>query len=230
MKPEQKQKLIQQYGARAVTEALDPYVTDARKARISSVLASRLSDITLAMEAPSDINNALAAVRSSEALGISTVHIICPEGDAKYSRGITSGAIYWVDVIFHNSLSDFLQKMKKDGIQLVGALVTATTPLAEVPVKKPICIFLGNEQRGLSIEAQKACALAYKIPMYGMTESFNLSVSAAISLYDTSKRKRELIGSDTDLAQMQQQQMQAKFYLNSVEPRLSLALLSKLSS
>lgn len=225
MKAQEKQKIIQRVGAKAVVEVLDPYVTDARKGRIETVLNGRLNGIQLAIEAPSDINNALAAVRSSEALGISTVHIICPEGDARYARGITQGAIYWVEVKFYESLASFLDWATEEQMKLVGGTVTATTALADVPVTNPICIFLGNEKRGLSSEAVNACAIEYKIPMYGMTESFNLSVSAAISLYDTCNRRRALIGSDTDLTAIQRLGFQATYYLNSVEARLALALL-----
>ncbi len=226
LKSEQDQ-LIEKHGSETLIDVLGPYVTDNRKERINTVLNGRLRTIQLAMEAPSDLHNALAAVRSSEALGISTVHIICPEGDATAERTITQGAIYWVDVIYHDSLDDFLSVIKKEGFLLAGGAVTATEGLSSVAIEKPLCIILGNEQRGLTQAAQDACDIHYKIPMYGMTESFNLSVSAAISLYDTTNRKRAALQNDSDLNVAQRQQLQARYYLNSLAPRLITGLLNR---
>ena len=110
----QREQLIKQHGAASIIKALEPFVTDRRKKRIEDVLAHRLDSIHLAIESPFDINNAFAAVRTSEALGISTVHIITPEGDASSIHSITQGAFYWMTLIFYKTLDEFLQAMKKE--------------------------------------------------------------------------------------------------------------------
>ena len=107
---------------------------------------------------------------------------------------------------------------------VAGGTVDATVALSDVPVEKPLCIIIGNEQRGLSKSAQAACDIRYQIPMFGMSESLNLSVSAAISLYDTTSRKRQLLKCASDLTQDQQATLRAQYYLNSVSARLSEAL------
>lgn len=212
--------LIKKYGGDAIVKRLDPYLTAKRKKRIAAVLDARLQSIQLAIEHPADINNALAAVRSSEALGISTVHIIAPESNAVYARSITQGAIYWVDVIYYETLAQFLNKINSQKIVLAAGALHATQPLSRMPIDQPLCIMLGNEQRGLSAAAQAACHLTFKIPMYGVSESLNLSVSAAISLYDTTSRKRALLKQDGDLTAQQRSVQQAGYYLNSVDARL----------
>lgn len=221
------QKLFDQYGSNKIVKALSPYVTEHRRGRIEQVIQGRLRDVQLAIEAPSDINNALAAIRTSEALGVSKVHLISPEGDAGAARAVTQGAIYWVEVIFHNSLTDFLQCMQQQEIQLAGGAVTATMPLDKIPVEKPLCLLMGNEQRGLSLAAKNACAIEYRIPMFGMTESFNLSVSAALSLYEVTKRKRERLKASSDLLPDESQALRARYYLNSLSHRLALPLLNQ---
>lgn len=213
-------ELIKKYGSNVIIKRLDPYLTDNRKNRIQVILDARLKSIQLAIERPSDINNALAAVRSSEAMGISTVHIIAPESDAVYARSITQGAVYWVNVIYHDTLEDFLKTIKSQHILLVGGSLKAKQPLSSVPIEKPICIMIGNEQRGLSEQAQAACQIKFQIPMYGMSESLNLSVSAAISLYDTTTRKRESLKQQGDLTQQERLDQQASYYISSVKPRL----------
>jgi tRNA (guanosine-2'-O-)-methyltransferase len=217
--------LIEKHTPATITKALAPYITEKRHARIDAVLQGRLQSIHLAIESPSDINNALAAVRTAEALGVHCVHFITPEGDALAARKITQGAFYWVDIRYHDNFYEFLQVMREEQIALAGGAVTATKSLHDVPVDRPLCIMVGNEQRGLSSAAIDACDHPYKIPMVGMSESFNLSVSAAISLYDITTRKRSALGQAGDLDQKNSDTLRAQYFLNSLNPRLSCALL-----
>lgn len=213
-------RLIEQHGALSIIEALEPFITERRKERIKIVLNSRLNSIQLAIESPSDINNALAAVRTCEALGISTIHIITPESDAGSMRTITQGAFYWTDIHFYSSLNEFLEHIKKQNSVLAGAVVDGETILSDISIEQPLCLFIGNEQRGLSEAARNACDILYRIPMVGMSESLNLSVSAAISLYDTTQRKRENLKTQSDLSIEQTQRLKARYYMNSVNGRL----------
>lgn len=217
--------IIDKHGAEHVIETLSPYINDIRKERIENVINGRLEGIQLAIESPSDINNALAAIRTAEALGVAHIHIITEEGSARSARKVTQGAFYWVNIHFYDHLDAFLAYAQQYKLLLAGGSVTATQTLHEVSVAQPLCILIGNEARGLSEQAIAACDLPYKIPMVGMSESMNLSVSAAISLYDTTTRKREQIGKNGDLCTQSQQHTRAHYYLNSVSPRLSQALL-----
>ncbi len=220
MKHKSYKDIIDKHGADDVIEKLAPFVRSERKQRIDDVIAGRLNGIHLAIEAPSDINNALAAVRSAESLGVSNVHLICPEGHALAAKPITQGAFYWVSIHYYDSLDEFLTYCRNHQLAIAGGTVTATQPLSAVPVEQPLCICIGNESRGFSDEAVNACNHEYKIPMVGMSESLNLSVSAAISMYDTTQRKRALLGSNSDLTPDQQQTLQALYYLNSANPRM----------
>lgn len=227
MKNKLLESLYQKYAPRRIVTTLEPYVTEKRKQRIEEVISKRLESITVAIECPSDINNALAIVRSAEVFGITTVHLIAPEHEALAARAITQGAFYWVDVQFHESLNDFLIIIKQHSSRLIGAVVDADTSLGSLSVDRPICLLLGNEARGLSKEAREACDGFYTIPMCGMTESLNLSVSAAVSLYDLSERKRKSLGKHSDLSNNQKTDIRAQYYLNSVSTRLATHLLEK---
>ena|SRR3990167_3164456 len=230
MKNKSYAELLKRYDSDTIVDCLTPYITTKRKQRIDMVLDHRLHNIQLAIESPSDINNALAAVRTGEALGVDTIHLISPEGEAVAARTITQGACYWVDMVFHDSLPDFLTLMKQQNYFLAGAVITAPLSLSSVPIEKPLCIMIGNETRGLSADAQAACDMTYCIPMFGMSESLNLSVSAAISLYEMTSRKRLQLAHTTDLQPQQRRYYQAKYYLNSVESRLAEGVLCKKSS
>ncbi len=220
MKHKSLKNIFEKYTSTEIIDTLEPYVSEKRKQRIVAVIKNRLHSIQLAIEAPADINNALACVRTAEAFGISNVHIITPEADAKYARGITQGAIYWVDVHFYESFAIFLKHIEKQNLALAGGIMQAKNSISEVAVKTPICILIGNEQRGLSDEALAASDILFQIPMVGMSESLNLSVSAAISIFSMSSRKRNLLQQNGDLSTQQQQTLIAKYYLNSVSRRL----------
>jgi tRNA (guanosine-2'-O-)-methyltransferase len=218
-------KIIEQFSAQRVIDSIQDFVTAQRKERIDTVLSGRLQSIELAIEAPSDINNALAAIRTCEALGVATVHLIATEGDAKAVKPITQGAFYWVNIVYHDSLAQFLAS--KPNLALAGGTIGAQQPLATLPVDKPLCIMIGNEQRGLSTACIDALDYQYSIPMFGMSESYNLSVSAAISLYDTTQRKRAELGTRGDLTDSQYQHAKAKYYLRSINPRIVRTLFSE---
>jgi tRNA (guanosine-2'-O-)-methyltransferase len=203
-----------------IITGLEPFVTPARKKRIDDVIHSRINSIHLAMEAPSDFHNALAAVRSAEALGIYHIHMIAPEGDTTGVNGVSKGSYYWVKIYWYDTLEEFLTYIRAENILLAGAIVNANESISTLPITQPICVIFGNEQRGLSENARENCDHPFKISMYGMVESFNLSVAAAITLYDLTSRKRLELKGEADLNPQQQQELQAKYYLQSVDQRL----------
>ncbi|HLD16873.1 MAG TPA: RNA methyltransferase [Coxiellaceae bacterium] len=213
-----------------IISILTPYITDARKKRIESVIAARIKTVQLAIESPSDINNALATVRTAEALGLSDVHIIAPKQSAGTAHAITQGAFYWVNIHFHEQLSDFLHKIQSDDFKLAGGCLheNRSIPVEEISLHHPICLMMGNEQTGLSSEAIRACDYLFHIPMVGMSESLNLSVSSAISLYITLNRKRAHLNHSSDFTPAEQQSLRAHFYLNSVSSRLARGLLGSI--
>lgn len=101
-----------------------------------------------------------------------------------------------MDIHHHKNTTLFLEQMAEGGFKLAGGVPGAEMTLSDVPVEEPLCILLGNEEFGLSEQALSACDYQYSIPMFGMSQSLNLSVSGALTLYDIARRKRDhIIGS-----------------------------------
>lgn len=231
MKYKHLQQQFSQADPLALQEKLAPFIGSTRIDKIDSVIRNRLSSLHLAIEHPSNINNAMAAIRTAESLGIYHIHIIAPEHEAQAVRVITQGAFFWVNIHFYKTLADFLEALSKhyqwpEHMNLAGAALSDTAcSLADVPVDKPLCILVGNEQRGLTDAAKEACQYCFLIPMAGMSQSFNLSVAAAISLYDTSQRKRAVLGEQCDLSLTEQESLKAAYMLNSVDGRLAEQLI-----
>lgn len=205
------------YPPQHIIDTLSPFVTPRRQQRIADVVSTRLGGIHVALENPYDPHNAAAVIRNCEAMGVYNLHVIGGQAEGFRSQGVTQGSHHWIHLNFYQNLDEF--RAKTQGFLIAGACMDGETTLQAVPVEKPVCILLGNEHDGLSPEAIALCDITYRIPMYGMSESFNLSVSAGISLYDLSQRKRQLCGA-TDLEIVEASTLTANYYLNSVESRL----------
>ena len=90
----------------------------------------------------------------------------------------------------------------------------------ELPSDRPLCVLFGNEKLGLSEDMLSRCDLTFRIPMVGMSESLNLSVSAAIVLYATARARRAHLAAPGDLAGAELELMRARYYARSLERRL----------
>ncbi len=215
-------------GYKTLSEKLSPYLTAARKEKIETLLPKRLNSIHLAVESPSDPHNAAAVVRSCEALGVMNAHVIEAEGRALHAKRTTQGAFHWIHTHHHNSFEQFLEQLRsrQPNIVLAGAAMDGEQSLSQLTIEQPLCLLFGNENRGLSQQARQACDLIYHIPMFGMSESLNLSVSAAISLYDVTTRKRQQLQQSGDLTVDEIDQLRLHYYANSLEQRLVTQLLN----
>jgi tRNA (guanosine-2'-O-)-methyltransferase len=219
--------LARHYGASAICEGLRPYVSERRQARIEAVLEGRLRSVEIAVERPYDPHNAAAVVRSAEALGAWTVHVIAASDRILRARGTTTGTHNWIETRHHRDLDAFLGEIRGRGMSLAGACVDATHMLEELPTDLPdtgpgsggICLLFGNEHAGLSEAAQAACELRFRIPIFGFAESYNLSVAAALSLYSYTSRRRAALGRAGDLDAASRELERARFYLRSVDRR-----------
>lgn len=193
--------------------ALAPFVTDERKEKIARVLGMRLMSVHVAAESPTDIHNAFAIVRTAEAMGVPNVHIIDPELRTSEGKGTMRGTNYWSSVSFHRDFGSF---QKKAPTCLVGTVPDGNTSLDVIPLDKPITLMFGNENRGLSQAAKESCDYLVTIPMYGMAESYNLSVSAGIVLAEVTKRKRCELAGKSDISEAQLSRMMLRAYVRTV--------------
>lgn len=211
-----------------VAARLAPYLTDERRARIETVLAARVASVQVAIEAPGDPRNVAAIVRTAEALGAGTVHAIAAPAWPVFSPRVSMGAVSWADVRVHAGWGDFAAALGP-GVRLAAACVRdgderATLPLASLPVDRPLCLVFGNEKKGLSSAALRACDLRFTIPMYGMSESLNVSVSAAIAMHDVLARRRDALGGRGDLDPARRDVLRARWYAKALDLRLVRAL------
>lgn len=180
MEVKDKNKLLSDYFLR--------FVSDHRKEFLEKVLDQRTRYITMVLEDIYQSQNASAVIRTCECLGIQDVHII--ENDSKYTvnRKVLKGSYKWVDLIRHkgkmrNNTETCFEALRASGYKIA---VTDPSPegisIHEVSVEDKIALVMGNELHGTSSYALEKADMKVRIPMYGFTESLNISVSAAICL------------------------------------------------
>jgi tRNA (guanosine-2'-O-)-methyltransferase len=176
---------------------LEGFITEKRRDRFNSILEHRTRYITVALEDLYQPHNASAVLRNCDCFGIQDVHIIENRNKYLLNREVTMGSDKWLNIYKYNTTANnsylAIDELRKKGYRIV-----ATTPHdGEVkledfnPGTSKFALFFGTELKGLSEEVTRNADEFLTIPMFGFTESFNISVSAAIILYTLSARLRE---------------------------------------
>jgi len=157
------------------------------------IAADRTRHLTIALENIYQEHNASAVLRTCDCFGIQDLQVIEKDNQYQIQRDIALGSGRWVDI--HNYSDEVgptekcIRSLKNQGYQIV-----ATTPhtdaytVHDLPIDKPLAFFFGTERKGLSEEMMQAADLHVRIPMYGFTESFNISVSVAVLLQTIRQR------------------------------------------
>jgi len=203
---------IREHGPEQIMRALEPFVSDARRARFEAVLAARLSSLTVVLEDLYDAHNGAAAIRSIEAFGLSEVHAIEGANPFRYSTGITMGCERWLDIHRYTDIESCAATLKQRGMVLTATLPDADATLEDLDGGKPRALIFGNEHEGVSPRALELCDELVRIPMFGFTESFNLSVSVALTLQWAAARRRHALGAAGDLKEEKKQWLRARWY------------------
>ena len=167
-------------------ETLRSILVPQRAERLEAVLSRRTRHLTVVLENLYDSHNMSAVLRTADAFGLQEVHVVDPEGDFAISRKITQGAHKWLDVRRHEGSQaalDAAMALRARGFTLFAAtLAEGAAPLTDLDLSGPAAFVFGNEHAGLSPALADACDRAYVIPMLGFVQSFNVSVSAALTL------------------------------------------------
>ena len=170
-----------------IVEVLEPFVSENKQRLIDRVLAERTRHLTLVFEDIDKPHNISAVLRTAECLGIQDLHFIKNKNSYMVNKRIVHGAAKWITMHHHrdkkNNIDRCFEVLRKDGYKIAATSPNEnSTSIYELDTSQKTAIVFGTEAEGISEEVgQKADALVH-IPMAGFTESFNLSVSAAICL------------------------------------------------
>jgi tRNA (guanosine-2'-O-)-methyltransferase len=170
-------------------------MTPARLAKYKATLAYRQLDLTIITDHVSNSQNIAALLRTCDAVGVHSAHVVTPENGFKEHKRTASGSQQWVNVVAHDHVESALKEAKKQGMQLVSANFSdKAIDFREIDYTIPTALILGAEMHGVSVAAITASDHEVVIPMLGMVHSLNVSVAAAIILLEA-QRQRTLQGS-----------------------------------
>lgn len=173
-------------------EILTPFITEKRLARMRTVLENRTRFLALILEDIYQPHNASAVLRSAECFGIQDIHIIEKENRYRVNPDIALGASQWLTIQRNNNTLETFSQLKSEGYQIAAlTLQEDTIPLETFELTQKTALCLGTEETGLSQAAIEHADIHLKIPMYGFTQSFNISVTAAMCLYDLTQKLRQ---------------------------------------
>ncbi len=185
------------------------FISENKKNLFEKNILNRTRHLTVVLENIYQPHNASAVLRSCDLFGVQDIHIIENSNKYKLSEEVAMGSSKWLNLNKYNSEEDntiaCFDKLRAQGYKIV-----ATTPheedvmLDELPIDQKIALVFGTELNGLSDTALENADAYVKIPMYGFTESFNISVSAALSMFHLSEKIRK---SDIDWQLSEEEQV-----------------------
>lgn len=191
---------------KAFLDFLYQFLTDERKGRFEEVLDWRTSHITVVLEDIFQPHNASAVLRSCDLTGIQDVHVIENNYTFDINPDVVMGSTKWLNIHRYNELEfntpAAIEQLKAQGYQIV-----ATCPHQDdfspetLPLDQPVALVFGTEKTGITDYVMDHADKFVKIPMYGFTESFNISVSAALLVYSLTQRLHGLQDVDWHLSE-----------------------------
>lgn len=187
--------------APAVTE-IDPEtgmlkMLDRRKDRIRAVAEARQQAVVV-LEDIYDPHNAMAVIRSCDAFGIQRICIIAEKQKhfkkSNIGKSSSASARKWLDIDFYDSTEECLTSLKEDGFTLVSTMLaedSVSMDDVDFLANPKTALIFGNEHRGVSDKAAAMSDVKMIVPMTGMVQSLNLSVTAAICIHEMTRQRRE---------------------------------------
>jgi tRNA (guanosine-2'-O-)-methyltransferase len=172
------------------------FLTQERKDKFQAVARQRTRHICIVLEDIFQPHNASAVLRSCDCFGVQDVHIIENRNRFDVNPDVAVGASKWLSMhkYFQNedNTTSCLQTLKDKGYLLVATSPhTRDYSLETLPLNQPLALMFGTELKGLSAKALAQADMQMYIPMAGFTESFNISVSVALSLYALTNRLKQ---------------------------------------
>ena len=167
------------------------FLTERRIEKIKWVLSKRQHSLRVVIENIHDPHNVSAIFRTCDAAGIPKVSLIYNvEKFPKIGKKSSASAYKWIEREKFKTVEECYNQLKKEKFIIYASSLNADAKsLYDLDFTKKSVIVLGNEHRGLSKEAEELADESFYIPMFGMVQSLNVSVSAAISIYEALRQR-----------------------------------------
>jgi 23S rRNA (guanosine2251-2'-O)-methyltransferase len=145
----------------------------------------------LLLDGVTDPHNLGACLRAADAMGVHAV--VVPKdrsvGLTPVVAKVASGAAESVPLIAVTNLARSITQLREAGIRVLGAEQQGAESLMRMRLDGPVAWTLGAEGTGLRRLTRERCDALVRIPMFGRVESLNVSVAAALCLYETRRQR-----------------------------------------
>jgi len=180
----------------SIIQHLKEFVTEERYMRICEIIEQRTRHFSIVVENLYQSHNMSAILRTAECLGIQDVHIIENNFEYEISKQVSLGAQKWLSIQRYNTVNnntiECLKAVKNEGYKIIATLPHENDCMLEdIPIDEKTAFLFGTELDGLTQEAIDMADGFVKIPMYGFTESYNVSVSVALTMAQVNERLRK---------------------------------------
>jgi len=165
--------------------------TPERIEKVSRVLSLRQPDLRVVLEGVTNAHNASAVIRTCDAAGILHLDLISPNPELlRFNEAISTRADKWLEIAVHPTPAACFEPLKKAGFEIVAThLQKDAIPYTDIDFAKPVALVFGSESEGISDGALAFADKVVRIPMLGMVQSLNLSVSVAVILYEALRQR-----------------------------------------
>lgn len=169
-------------------------MTEKRLNKFKEVISKRQKHLTIVLENLHDAHNVSAILRTTESVGIDKVFLIY-DGKEKFpriSKVSSASAKKWVEIIRYTSIKECFKDLKKQKYKIYSTHMVEdkeNASLYELDLTKKVALVFGNEHRGVSEEAKKLSDSNFLIPMVGLVQSLNVSVSVAVCVYEAMRQR-----------------------------------------
>ncbi|BDD09155.1 tRNA (guanosine(18)-2'-O)-methyltransferase [Fulvitalea axinellae] len=202
---------------KGLMEFFRDYVTENKQSLIENALNERTRYVTAVVENIYKSQNASAVLRTCDCFGVHDFHIVEDSPRYKMNPNVSKGAGAWVNIHrYDDEAGDntevCYERLKSEGYKIYATSPHASgVPIERVPLDSKVAVVFGNEHSGLSQKALDMADGYITLPMYGFTESFNISVTASICLHNLVNRLRET-DVDWHLSQKEKDAIRYRWY------------------
>ena len=193
-----------------IIKTLEPLLLPERRDRLAAVAAERLESVAVLLDRPYDPHNVAAVMRSCDAFGLHTLHVVPGAETPQPSPKVSQGTERWVHGVRHHSAEAAVLWLKRRGYALVATHPEGELVPEQLEALPRPALLMGNEHEGLCPTLESAATHRVRIPMRGFVSSLNLSVASALLLRSATK------GRPGDLSSEQRDRVYARGLYRSV--------------
>ena len=197
----------------------EDFVLPPRKERIEQVLSHRTRTLTVVLDRLEDHFNMAAVLRTCEGMGIQEVHIVKnPLVPWTPNWRVTQGCDKWLDLFRYDDFASCSAALKARGFKvLVSAIKEGGKSLFDLDFSPKVALVFGNERYGVSDEVLSLADGTFWIPMFGFTQSFNISAAASACISRAIAWRLEKLGKVGDLSPEEHAELRDRFFRLSVK-------------